>query len=102
MAQVYSERFIAEHAGSEELYTVPAGYRAVIRCITSFNGSALINEISAVILVVADVTLYQVNLGPNEWETHDLRIVVNPGEAFTNAGGDDIDITVSGYLLTLP
>jgi hypothetical protein len=102
VANVYSTRFLVQHAGAEAVYQVPEGYRAVIRCITSFNGSAVINEVSALIHLTSGATLYQKDLGQQVWDAEDVHIVLNELEEITNAGGDDIDISVSGYLLTLP
>lgn len=103
MAQpVYSTLFFSAHAAGGYSYPVPAGYRAVIRCICSFNGSAIINEISEMTIGSTGATFYQRDLGQQVCDITELHVVVDEGDTIVWGGGIDVDITVSGYLLSLP
>lgn len=102
MARVYSTRFIAGHAGAGGTYTVLPGFLAVVRCVTAFNASAIINEIAEVALGSSATTFYQKDLAQQVCDITELRVVVPAGDSIVAASGADVDVTVSGYLLSLP
>lgn len=105
---VYSTQFLSNSVigNHTESYTVPAGYRAVLRDISgvAIGGSAvtLIYSIAA-----ADATVLlaqvppQVNT-PIHWEG---RVVLNAGNQISVSvagAGTASQWTISGYLLALP
>ena len=56
---VYSTRFVALHGGGPANYFVPAGYTAVLRCITYFNPDALLSSTSSVTHTTSNCTIDQ-------------------------------------------
>ena len=108
MARVYSTNFAHMHGGVTQTYTVPDGFIAVIRCITSFNASIGIPEQAQVVLGHSSVTIYQKTLSPylptslTYYDCTEMRVVVEATDVITVYGDGDIDMTVSGYLLTTP
>ena len=108
MANVYSTQFLTSHAGAPVTVFVPTGFVAVIRTITAFNASVIAPETAALVLVAEDVTIWQSLLTPgppdvpNSSEVVNMRTVLNPGQAIATNNGSDVDMTVSGYLLSLP
>ena len=73
-----------------------------MRGLTAFNASALIPETAQLLISTLSITLWQVELGPGTIETPDLRVAIRAGELLEIASGSDVDMTVSGYVLTLP
>lgn len=108
MGKVYSTSFIQAHAGTIAYYTVPSGYKAVIRCITFFNASALSPESCSVFLYLSNATIWAafvnpISLGePGNRESSALRVVVEEGDEIRYTLDTDCDLTVNGYLLELP
>ena len=102
MAAVYSTRFITTHAGGAGSYTVPAGFKAVIRQIQGFNGSAVAPETAQLVSDVSGGTLFQTLIPPSEASYLECRFVFESGESFHTNNGSDIDCYVGGYLLALP
>ena len=105
MATVYSNRFIGAQglSGSADYY-VPAGHVAVVWCATVFHGI----EASAIqlrFLAPAPIAfqVYQdvgASAAADIWEG---RVVLYPGELLqVIADAGNADVTVSGYLLSLP
>lgn len=107
MASVYSTSFIRSHGGAGGSYTVPDGYLAVIRCVTGFSAADFSPEIGQVVLGHSSCTVWYnefnpVSSGPYAfYRTDDLRVVVEAGDTINVTNGTDVDVTVSGYLLTV-
>ena len=108
MAQVYTYRFMVCHAGSSGDFPCPEGFRAVIRCCTAFNASDLLPEVAAVVHQPSNATVWQKLLlstpdAPNGgYAVDDVRFAFDYGEYIEANIDSDIDLTVTGYLLTLP
>lgn len=102
---VYSTRFLAgENFSSPLEYTVPTGYRAVLRCWTYHHLSEPSGGTLALTLGgIAQVMYIEVNADQSIDGVTDLRVVVNEGELVIIAADlGNWDSTLSGYLLTLP
>ena len=102
---VYSTRIFAALAlEGSQTFTCPAGYRTVLRDVDlwMYNNAdtdffyVAGSEDQNIWAIVADAGVF----GAYQWRG---RQVFNPGELiiFSNAGGF-VDVTASGYLLTLP
>jgi hypothetical protein len=102
VANVFSARFFAFHAGAGATYTVPAGYRLVLKSVTGFNANALVPQAIQVTHQPSNATLIQRSLGPQSDVQVALSFVADAGEQLVGVGGADVDGTASGYLLTLP
>lgn len=106
---VYSTRFVNVSPASTNTvyYTVPAGFVAVVRCMTfGFSEGARINGIATVLLSAANSRIWTSSVtaattGSAVWEG---RLVLPAGEtiraAYTGSAGQWL--TISGYLLSLP
>jgi hypothetical protein len=108
VSTVYSTRFISGLRGTAGSYTVPAGYRAVVRSVTAINlysstsePAQLRSSVGGLIIVGAYLSTF-VSSPPWNAITWDLHYVANAGEGIYTQNGPDVDMTVSGYLLTLP
>lgn len=107
MAQpVYSVRFISDYAATVSgSYTVPAGYRAIVRDVDAYNapGGADTDYVFVYVNEVGGAFMYQHFAGV-PWVGWRGRQVVNEGETITVGGNSESlqSIMVSGYLLTLP
>ena len=101
-APVYSYRFCQGHAGASSSYTVPVGFRAVVRDITAFNASAVAPENAQVVIVGLAITIWQALVAPSSFSGISFRVVIDEGETISTDPGTDVDMTVSGYLLSLP
>lgn len=105
MAALYSYSFIRAHGGAGGSYEVPAGYRAVIRCITAFCGSTLTPEAAQVTLGHSSCTIALLNFYAgldsegNNSQVWNGRCVVEALDTIIVSSGPDVDVTVSGYLL---
>lgn len=88
--------------GVNTTYTVPAGYRAIVRDLDAINisggsGSLTMTIAGLAYLFVAQSSTY---LDYHAWRG---RQVVNPGETLqVSQSGINWGYAVSGYLLTLP
>lgn len=109
MARVFSTAFIKAHGGATPSYTVPDGYIAVIRSITITNTNPLgIPESGSVYLGHSSCTIYQCTMSTtldplaDQSKTIEVRVVVEATDTINVTAGSDIDITVSGYLLSTP
>ena len=102
MSLPYSHRFLAAQypAGSMTVYTVPAGYRAVVRDITvSVTGSGLS---TFQLWVPGSPILQLVSLAANAFNHWDGHQVLEAGETLQLiTSGGPVLISVSGYLLTM-
>jgi hypothetical protein len=81
---------------------VPAGFIAVIRQITAFNASAVFPGNAQLVDGASGGTLWQESLNASDSAVVEVRIVVDTGETFTVSPGADVDMSIHGYLLTLP
>lgn len=102
MSRVYSKLLITAHNGAGPIYTVPAGYTTVVRCITAFNGNAGFSQPVQIIHVASSCTIYQRTLGAQETQIQELRFVANETDELQLETGPDCDLTLSGYELLLP
>lgn len=103
---VYSVRFIAVNSvGGEGTYTVPSGYRAIVRDIDTAQVGGEANTpwdcVNDSLGYVIAGGFYE---GVESYEQWRGRQVVNEGETIeTSSGGSGLcSFAVSGYLLTLP
>jgi hypothetical protein len=102
MAQVYSQRVLWVHGGGSKYYNVPTGYRLVTRWISSFNAQALTSATFNVSITGLDVTICQLQLGPQASAQTDIRQVLEEGDELLVSADMGVDVTITGYLLTLP
>jgi hypothetical protein len=102
VAKVYSVRLAAQHSGTHGSFTVPVGYRCVIRDVCCFNADPLSTNDAQLVHVESDCTVFQRTLGPQEWTNDEMRLVVEEGETVNVLPGFDVDMYVSGYYLSLP
>jgi hypothetical protein len=104
MAALYSVRFFGiQGLNGVASYTVPAGYRAVVRdldvyCDNSGAGGTFFFK------GPASQTIWHLSLAATattdgQWRG---RQVFNTGETFLVDADTNSDVTVSGYLLTAP
>jgi len=103
VSTVYSHRFVAGQypAGSQAIYTVPAGLVAVIKdIVVSVTGSGL----TTFQLWVPGAPLLQlVSLAPNAYNHWNGHQVASEGEALQLiTSGGPVLLSVSGFLLSLP
>lgn len=95
---IYSTRFHLGAAGAYSDYTVPAGFVAVFKCFTCWNGSATVQAAS---LTLAGFIIWTTNVPAHDGVTQSgLQIVARGGElvrAFL--GGTAGAVHSSGYLL---
>jgi hypothetical protein len=105
VATVYSTSFIqAQGVLGSVSFVVPAQFRAIVRDIDVYSGaSAFSRTVNAV--GGAGQTFWQHQYQPTDQDSQQFRgrVVLNQGETLTiTVSGDVCDITVSGYLLTIP
>lgn len=104
----YSTRFFAgtPAAGDELVYTVPAGYVAVVRDIELLQGYADTQTVYVILSVPGPLTVGFAGssaLASLEFLHWSGRVVANAGDelyVFTNDG--EVQVTISGYLLSSP
>jgi hypothetical protein len=108
LSNVYSTRFILDKSGSLSTYTVPAGYRAVVKCITGLNTSSsavaelqVVANPGSVVVVFENLPAYGRVIGTNGFVWFGM-IVLNPGDSLRNASDATVDVSASGFLLLLP
>lgn len=102
MGSVYSTQFLTSKSGASATYLVPSGYRAVIREITAFNGNLAIPETAQIFFQGSGIMIWNALLDGQSYVAEQLRTVLNPGDRFLHGNGPDVDMVVSGYLLSLP
>jgi hypothetical protein len=104
----YSTAFFTGQAGSslEVIYTVPAGYVAVMRDIEYFASSAITDPVYLVSSIpgpLAAVFGYVGTLEASTGKQWQGRVVVPTGGAIELAGyGTQLFVLLSGYLLSSP
>jgi hypothetical protein len=102
-APLYSERFIAITGLVGAIgYTVPAGYRAIVRDVDAYWGGG--GSVQVYLHSAAGGTIWSDgNSGPSgfyfSWRGRQVFYV---GETITVEATDPTDMTVSGYLLIGP
>jgi hypothetical protein len=107
---VYSTRFIAAALAETEeaTYTVPAGFRAVVRELTVAQVTAGAGSVHELYFIDAGgdgfVVAYQALTGANSSIVLPLRLVLDVGDVLHchNFNTPELHVTVGGYLLTLP
>ena len=99
---VYSTQLINSHADGGYSLEVPAGYRAVIRSIAAFNANGLLGEPLQLSLTSTGATFFKATIAAESSINVDMHVVVNSTDTIVVSAGVDIDVVVSGYLLTLP
>lgn len=101
MARVYSTRLILAAGAGPFTYTVPAGHRAVVKCMSVSNSSAgavsLTAYSAAVYLWIASIPGNTSAMAPP------TMIVLNAGEFLQVAPqGLGLSVHVSGYVFEAP
>ena len=108
MSKVYSHRFIVFHAGAGGDFTCPDGYLGIVTYVLAFNASAVATETFNLVHVDSNATiawgvLSQLLDAPGTFSAAmAMRFVFYEGESLHAFGDGDIDMAVSGYLLSLP
>lgn len=115
MAQVYSAKLFEAPSfsgGPTTFYTVPAGYLAVVRCITIVHGNVIASGLDAWVQTDSLTKLVRsvVQIGtapePDWYGGTDLYAgwwALNAGEELQcQTAYGTVDIFCSGHLLTLP
>lgn len=101
---VFSTRFLEGRASTGATFTVPAGFRAVVRDVTFFNQQTLTVTSMFVLGATGAVVVFFVDNNPtadvyHQWEG---RVVYEAGDIIVASAGHIVDFNVAGYLLTLP
>ena len=96
MAALYSVRF-ALATGGTFVYVVPAGKRAVIKCVSMFNYDTVVRTWQ--LAIPPHPVLYRSLPASGAAELENLHIVVNAGESIEGSAGPKVGYHVSGYLL---
>ena len=105
-SSVYSVRFISNFAIScFGEYTVPEGYRAIVRDADSWHeaGGTGADYIYLSVTSIGGAFWYQ-TFDDSNWVSWRGRQVINEGEQLVAQGNSEVpmSVMVSGYLLTLP
>jgi hypothetical protein len=96
VAGAYSVRF-AMVTNSDDTYTVPPAKRAVIKCLSGYNGAAVANGISVYIGSIP--VMAQLIPAGSGREYTSLHIVANSGETIRLSATGPGGWQLSGYLL---
>ena len=108
MRTVYSALLLAVHAGAAGTITVEPGTVVIISDIAAFNPNAVIPETAALVHHPSSATIFQAsNLFSGDPSSggyvHErCHKVLGPGDSCTTNNGSDVDMFVSGYILSLP
>lgn len=102
MSRVYSHRFgNVAGLGKATVYNVPAGKRAVVRCVTWANQSG--TNARVWVAIAGFYVFVRTIPGAMEGGAQDLRLVAYAGETVVLATtGTDIGAHLSGYLFEDP
>lgn len=106
MAQVYSTQFVNLTSGlTSASFTVPAGFKAVLRDVTWFNPNTLSFTAMFTLGPSGQVVQYVEDANPstNQYHQWEGRVVYGPGGVIlmeTSAAGPGG--SAAGYLLSLP
>ncbi len=103
---VYSQRFIeALNLVGAMDYTVPAGFRAVFKCIDVVDKTGVLGTVfqaGGAIGQTWALWTTQGLAGPGSFQWTGSQVFF-PGDVVSmNVSGDPCDVTASGFLLTLP
>lgn len=97
MARPYSKRFLYSGGGVAAIYVVPAGFVAIVKSVTGFNGAATAGQVA---LQINGSTIFASNPPAGTPVTAaGLMIVYNAGEEMKLFGTASLNSQVSGYLL---
>jgi hypothetical protein len=101
---VYSQRFIQEAGlNGSSSYVVPAGFKAVLRDLDVYNGAGGTASVFLQGALGQAIWVHRWALGdgasPQDWHG---RQVLETGESVTIRTDVPMDVTLSGYLLSLP
>lgn len=109
MASVYSTLFLSGNTtGGAPVYTVPAGFVAILRDVDVYNNSLVFAELfledsefgNTIWRVDNNAFIPGSSIGSSQWRG---RQVFTEGNGFLfNASSGTWDVRASGYLLTLP
>lgn len=103
MAAVYSTKLFEGRDVSSWSYTVPAGFRLVVRDIDVFFGGGVEGGAANFVGTLGQTFAYFPFTGLESSGQHwQGRAVFDPGDEIGLVSGVGVDVTVSGYLLTLP
>jgi hypothetical protein len=97
MALPYSVQFMAVQGGGF-VYTVPAGKRAIVKCVTAFNGGSA--SLGCGLSVGGFPVLSFPVPAQSGAERSGLMIVLSSGEQLINVSNAAVYSQVSGYLLS--
>lgn len=99
MAQPYSHRFLYSGGGAAAVYVIPAGYRAVVKCVTAWNGAATAGQVA---LQLNGTSVFASNPpAATPVTAAGLMIVFNAGEEMKLIGTPSCNSQASGYLLAI-
>ena len=96
---VYSRRFALGTGPADVIYTVPAGYRAIIKCMTAYNAGS---GNAGVGVWIGSVPVWSTSIGGTSGTViTNLMIVVNAGEVLKIGPSANVNCQVSGFLLPM-
>jgi hypothetical protein len=101
---VYSELLVAELGlTGTATFTVPAGFRCVLRDLDAYNGGTFTSDTIFLHGQLGQAIWYgQTSSSEGSYHSWRGRQVIDQGLTFAVAVSGTWDVTVSGYLLTLP
>lgn len=102
MANVYSHQLLNIHDGGDTTYQVPAGFVALLEFFTWFNADSLDTKGGSLVWTEADITIAQHTIGQSQVLYDRVHIVIPEGHHVHLSADAEVDVTVSGYLLSLP
>lgn len=103
MANVYSVQFYEGRDVSSATLTVPPGLIWIVRDIDAFFGGGLSGDACNFVGSLGQTFAYFSYIALiSTGFTWRGRQVFNPGQTFGFVSGEGVDVTISGYQLTLP
>lgn len=103
VSRVYSTRIWEGRNVNVLSYTVPSGYRLVLRDIDTFFGGGIGGGAANYVGTLGQTFAYASFTGLiSELVSWRGRQVFEPGETIRMVSGPGVDVTASGYLLELP
>jgi hypothetical protein len=101
-APVFTVQVFCTHGSAGEVYTVPDGFRLVTRFYTGFNSDAINPKLIHLVEGITGATILQQDIGMQSTNLGEWRVCLNAGQRIINDSDAQVDVTVVGYLLTLP